>query len=220
MGDKKQEKGMDKKEKQEKAQEQHEGEENAAQDTSVDEQQDTNTEIEKLSAKIEQLEKERDDLKDKYLRKAAEFENYKRRTEQDFAALNKYANEQLIADLLPIIDDFERSLHVSKERREFGPFYKGIDMIYQKLKKLLEAKGVKPIESEGKQFNVDLHDALMQTPKPDAEPNTVVEEVEKGYMYNDKVLRHAKVVVAKEPEDNNTENNEKSPEEFKKKENK
>lgn len=153
--------------------------------------------IQELKEKIEALEKERDDMRDKYLRKAAEFENYKRRAEQEFASFGKYANEQLIVDLLPIIDDFERSLHVSKDRREFGPFYKGIELIYKKFTKLLESKGVKPIEAEGKPFDVDLHDALMLVPKDNIEPNTVLEEVEKGYLYNDRVIRHAKVVVAK-----------------------
>lgn len=177
------------------------------------------TTIEELKAKIEELERERDELKDKYLRKAAEFENYKRRTEQEFATFGKYANEQLIRDLLPVIDDFERSLHVSKDRREFGPFYKGVDLIYKKFTKLLESRGVKPIESEGKPFDVDLHDALMQTPKDNIEPNTVIEEVEKGYIYNDKVIRHAKVVVAKEPETDES-NDEITREEVNKKESK
>jgi len=176
--------------------------------------------VEKLKAQIDVLEKERDELKDKYLRKAAEFENYKRRTEQEFATFSKYANEQLIVDFLPVIDDFERSLHVSKERREFGPFYKGVELIYNKLMKLLESKGVKPIESEGKPFDVDLHDALMQAPKDNIEPNTIVEEVEKGYMYNDKVIRHAKVVVAKEPETDESDHDEKTREKVKKKESK
>ncbi len=217
MGDKKQEKGLNEREMQDTTRDQNVGKENTTRDTKSDEQNHDQTAIEELHAKIEQLEKERDDLKDKYLRKAAEFENYKRRTEQEFSSLTKYANEQLITDLLPVIDDFERSLHVSKDRREFGPFYKGIEMIYHKLLKLLESKGVSAIESQGKPFDVDLHDALMQTPKSDIEPNTVVEEVEKGYMYKDKVIRHAKVVVAKEPDDNDTHNNEEAPEELKNK---
>ncbi len=217
MGDKKQEKGLNEREMQDTTRDQNVGKENTTRDTKSDEQNHDQTAIEELHAKIEQLEKERDDLKDKYLRKAAEFENYKRRTEQEFSSLTKYANEQLITDLLPVIDDFERSLHVSKDRREFGPFYKGIEMIYHKLLKLLESKGVSAIESQGKPFDVDLHDALMQTPKSDIEPNTVVEEVEKGYMYKDKVIRYAKVVVAKEPDDNDTHNNEEAPEELRNK---
>jgi molecular chaperone GrpE len=163
----------------------------------------TEEKIDQLQDRISQLEKERDDLKDKFLRKAAEFENYKRRTEQELSAFTKYAHEQLIVDLLPILDDFERSLHISKERREFGAFYKGIELIYEKFSKLLQSKGVKPIESEGKPFDVDLHNALMQVPKDNVDPSTVIEEVEKGYLYNDKVIRYAKVIVAKEPDDDN-----------------
>jgi len=217
MSDKKQNKRKEEQELQSNAQGQSDGEDQDSQEMASEENTNLEIDAEEFLAKIEQLEKERDDLKDKYLRKAAEFENYKRRTEQEFNSLTKYASEQLITDLLPVLDDFERSLHVSKDRREFGPFYKGVEMIYQKFKNLLESKGVKPIESEGKQFNVDLHDALMQSPREGVEPNTVIEEVEKGYMYKDKVIRHAKVVVAKEPDDN-SETNETAPDELKNKE--
>lgn len=163
----------------------------------------TEEKIQELQERIAQLEKERDDLKDRFLRKAAEFENYKRRTEQELSAFSKYAHEQFIVDLLPVLDDFERSLQISKERREFGPFYKGVELIYKKFSNLLESKGVKPIEAEGKPFDVDLHNALMQVPKDNVDPNTVIEEVEKGYLYNDKIIRYAKVIVAKEPDGDN-----------------
>jgi molecular chaperone GrpE len=162
---------------------------------------ESETRIAEIEQRIAELEQERDDMKDKYLRKAAEFENYKRRTEQEFSAMVKYANEQLIVDILPVIDDFERSLHIGTDRREFGPFYKGIELIYQKFKNILESRNVKQIESIGNRFDVDLHDALMQVAKENVEPGTIVEEVEKGYRYNDKVIRHAKVVVAKEPDE-------------------
>lgn len=178
----------------------------------------TEEKIEELQERIAQLETERDDLKDKFLRKAAEFENYKRRTEQELSAFSKYAHEQLIVDLLPVLDDFERSLQISKERREFGPFYKGVELIYKKFSDLLESKGVKPIEAEGKPFDVDLHNALMQVPKDNVDPNTVIEEVEKGYLYNEKVIRYAKVIVAKEPDEDN-DRDETDGERFNKKEN-
>jgi molecular chaperone GrpE len=161
-----------------------------------------------LQSQIEQLQKENENLKDRYLRKAAEFENFKRRTEQEFASFTKYAYEQLLVDILPVLDDFERSLNVSKDRREFGPFYKGVELIFEKFKSILNAKGVQPIESVGQTFDVDLHDALMQVSRDDVAPNTIVEEVERGYKYNDKVIRHAKVVVAKEPGPADNEENE------------
>lgn len=209
MGEKKIKKEFDEQNQPEMEENHTEGEDRTSHETSVQE----------LTDELERLEKERDELKDKYLRKAAEFENYKRRTEQEFTALTKYATEQLIIDILPILDDFERSLHVSKDRREFGPFYKGIELIYQKFKRMLESKGVKPIEAEGKPFNVDLHDALMQVPKKDIKPDTIIEEVEKGYMYDDKVIRHSKVVVAKDPDSNETQGDETSREALNKKEN-
>jgi molecular chaperone GrpE len=155
---------------------------------------------EELLQLIEDLKAENEQLKDKFLRKAAEFENFKRRTEQEGLSLRQYATESLILDLLPILDDFERSLRVSKERREFGAFYKGVELIYQKFLKSLEAKGLSPIDAAGKPFDVDLHDALMQIAREDIEPHTVVEEIERGYKLHDRVIRHSKVIVASQPE--------------------
>jgi molecular chaperone GrpE len=159
-----------------------------------------NARKEELLQLIEDLKTENEQLKDKFLRKAAEFENFKRRTGQEGLSLRQYATESLILDLLPILDDFERSLRVSKERREFGAFYKGVELIYQKFLKSLEAKGLSPIDAVGKPFDVDLHDALMQIAREDIEPHTVVEEIERGYKLHDRVIRHSKVIVASQPE--------------------
>jgi molecular chaperone GrpE len=115
--------------------------------------------------------------------------------------MTSYANEALIADILPVIDDLARSLAAGKARREFGAFYKGVELIQAKLMKILEARGLKPIEALGQEFNVDYHEALMQMPKENVAPHTVIEEVEKGYMLHDKVIRHAKVIVAGNSED-------------------
>jgi molecular chaperone GrpE len=150
---------------------------------------------------LEELQKQIDQYKDWLLRKAAEFDNFKRRAESDSANIIRYATESLIEDLLPVVDDFERSLKHSKESKEYDALVKGIELIYQKLVKLLDNRGVKPFETVGKEFSVDYHDALMQTPRTDLPPHTVVQEVEKGYMLNDKVLRHAKVIVSAAPAD-------------------
>jgi molecular chaperone GrpE len=144
----------------------------------------------------EELQKQVDQYKDLLLRKAAEFDNFKRRVENDSANIVRFATESLLDDLLPIVDDFERSLKHSKEINENDALVKGVDLIYQKLLKVLEMRGVKAFETIGKEFDVDYHDALMQMPRTDVPPHTVVEEVEKGYMLNDKVIRHAKVVVS------------------------
>jgi molecular chaperone GrpE len=138
-------------------------------------------------------------LKDQLLRKAAEFENYKKRTEQNTISFAKYASENIILELLPIVDDLTRSLKSSKEKLENDPFYKGVELILNKFNKIMESQGVKPIESVGKEFNVDFHDVMMQVPRTDVAPHVIVEEIEKGYFLYEKVIRHAKVVVAASP---------------------
>ena len=157
------------------------------------------SEVELLNEKMEELEKQAAQLKDQLLRKAAEFDNYKRRTENDFAALAKFAGETIITQLIPVLDDFNRSLKSVKERAENDSFIKGIELIYAKFLKVLEAQGLKTMDVVGKEFNVDLHDALMQMPRADIPPHTILEEVEKGYLLFDKVIRHAKVVVSTTP---------------------
>lgn len=135
--------------------------------------------------------------KDLFLRKAAEFDNYKRRTEVETSAIIRYANEDVLSAILPIVDDLERSLKNSKDQKD-SPFFRGIELIYQKIIKILESQGVKTFVSVGKEFDVHFHDALLQVQKEGVPAHTVIEEVEKGYMFHDKVLRHAKVVVAAE----------------------
>ncbi len=158
------------------------------------------TEVTTTADKIVELEKSIEQLKDQLLRKAAEFENYKRRTENDFLERVRYANEDLIFDLLPVLDDFERSLKLSKEKKDFDSFFRGVELINQKLLKLFAKQGVEAYEVVGKEFDPHLHDALMQLPKHDVPPHTILEEVEKGYMMHGKVLRHAKVIVSGEAE--------------------
>jgi len=152
-----------------------------------------------LTERIAELEKQSAQLRDQLLRKAAEFDNNKRRTENDFAALTKYAAENIITQLVPILDDFNRSLKSIKEKGENDSLVKGIELIYTKFIKVLEAQGLKTMDVVGKEFNVDVHDALMQVPRADVPPHTVLEEVEKGYLLFDKVIRHAKVVVSTTP---------------------
>ncbi len=157
------------------------------------------SELEIANEKISELEKANQQIKDQLLRKAAEFENYKRRIENDTLALAKYAGEKTISQLLPVLDDLQRSLKSGKEKLADDPFYKGVEMIFNKFSKVLESQGLQPMESVGKEFNVDFHDALMQVPRADVPAHTILEEVEAGYLLHDKVLRHAKVIVATTP---------------------
>lgn len=160
---------------------------------SIDETNETN-----LEEKITQLEQEVVEFKDKLLRKAAEFENYKRRTENDQLNLLTFAAESFIQKLLPVIDDFERSLGHVEEAQDITAIKQGLKLIYDKLMKVLDEQGVKKIESVGNPFDVDYHEALMQRPDDSVEPHTVLDEMEKGYTYKDKVIRHAKVIVSEE----------------------
>ena len=175
-----------------------------------------NNEESKAEEKITQLESEVTELKDKLLRRAAEFENYKRRTENDQLNLLTYAAESFIQRLLPTVDDFERSLLHINEAQDVDAIKHGLKLIYDKFMKVLDDQGVKKMETVGQPFNVEFHEALLQRPDDSVEPHTVLEEIEKGYLYKDKVIRHAKVIVSedKEPEINNdSENNETSGEE-------
>lgn len=144
---------------------------------------------------------EADALKDQLLRTLAEFDNYKKRSQRDMGQFMQTANEKLIVDLLPVIDDMERAIKVSKEitsdDAKVQQFVQGVEFIYKKLVKTLESKGLKAIEAIGTPLDVNLHDALIQIEVADAEPNMVVDEHEKGYFLNDKVIRHAKVIVSK-----------------------
>jgi molecular chaperone GrpE len=144
-----------------------------------------------------ETEKQAEYYKDLFLRKAAEFDNYRRRTEVETSAIIRFANMDLITAILPIVDDLERSLKNSKDQKD-SPLFRGIELIYQKMMKILEAQGARPFETVGKEFDVHFHDALLQVPKEGVPPHIVVEEVEKGYMFHDKVLRHAKVIVSAE----------------------
>lgn len=148
--------------------------------------------------KIKNLEKEIETYKDRYLRKAAEFENYKRRVENDQLSLIKYAAESLILKLLPLVDDFERSLYHIQDAKDVESIKDGIKLVYEKLMKMLADQGVKPIEAVGKPFDVNFHEAVMQKKANDVPPHTVLEEIEKGYTYKDRVIRHSKVVVSQD----------------------
>lgn len=155
-----------------------------------------------LEVKLKSAEQELENYKDRLLRKAAEFENYKRRVENNQLNLLKYAAESLIIKLLPVIDDFERSLIHIKDAKDVDSIKDGIKLVYDKLMKMLEDQGVKSIDAVGKPFDVHYHEAIMQRKADNVEPHTVIDEFEKGYVYKDRVIRHTKVAVS---EDNNDE---------------
>ena len=156
----------------------------------------TNEERSSADEKLKALTSEVEQYKELMLRKAAEFENYKRRTENDQLNLLKYAAESLIIKLLPAVDDLERSLLHMTEETDVNKIKEGIQLIYNKLMKTLDDQGVKKIEAVGKPFNVEFHEALMQRPDDSVPPHTVIDELETGYFYKDRVIRHSKVIVS------------------------
>lgn len=151
--------------------------------------------------KINELQSQVKALKDRLLRKAAEFENYKKRTDAEISSYLKYANENLLIDLLPVLDDFDRVMNSWDDKHDIDTFKKGIEIIYDKLKNTLNKKGLKEMDTAGKEFDVNLHDALLQSPSSEVPVNTILDTVEKGYFLKDKVLRHAKVIVAANPDE-------------------
>ncbi|MCX7833553.1 MAG: nucleotide exchange factor GrpE [Ignavibacteria bacterium] len=155
------------------------------------EQKEENKELELLKAELEKT-------KDALLRKAAEFENYKRRVENEISEYIKYASENLIKELLPVLDDIDRSIEsIEKgETKDFETLKAGVLTIFDKFKKILQKEGLKEIDCLGKEFDVNTCDALLQIPKPDVKPHTVIEVAEKGYILKDKIIRHAKVIVS------------------------
>lgn len=169
--------------------------ENEGSEESKTQEKDT-AEVAASDEKLNKLEAEVNQYKELMLRKAAEFENYKRRTENDQLNLLKYAAESLLIKLLPTIDDLERSLSHMTEETDVNKIKEGIQLVYNKFMKTLDDQGVKKIEAIGKPFDVEFHEALMQRADESVPPHTVLDELETGYMYKDRVIRHSKVIVS------------------------
>jgi molecular chaperone GrpE len=165
--------------------------ENQAEETPVD---STESQVEEAS-ETDKLKAEAADWKDKYVRLYAEFENYRQRTSKEKIALIGTATEGLMKDLLPVIDDFERSLKAIESASDIASLKEGVDLVYQKLFKTLSQKGLKAMESIGQPFDAELQEAITQFPAPTPEQKgQVIDEVEKGYTLNDKTIRFAKVI--------------------------
>jgi molecular chaperone GrpE len=167
-------------------------------------------ELKSSNEKIEELEKESLDYKDKLLRKAAEFENYKKRTESEQQNLIKFAAENFIVKLLPTIDDFERTLKHIENAKDIDSIKEGIKLVYDKFNKTLYDQGVVKIDSIGKPFDVHYHEALMQKHVENVKPHTVVDEILPGYLYKERVIRHAQVIVSSDVSEENIASNENS----------
>ena len=146
----------------------------------------------KADAYREQIEK----LEDKVKRQLAEFENFRNRTEREKTAMFETGAKSVIEKMLPVVDNFERGLATVPEENKEDPFVDGMNRVYKQLLTELENIGVKPIEAVGKEFDPNLHNAVMQVASEEYESGVIVQELQKGYIYRDGVVRHSMVAVA------------------------
>jgi molecular chaperone GrpE len=162
--------------------------------------EDVKKEIEELKKKLEEKEKETKDHYDRFLRMAADYENYKKRMTREKEEWTKFANEELIKAFLPIIDNLERAVNHSESTGGGQNLVEGVKLTLQQLLQALNKFGVTPIESVGKPFDPTLHEAMLVVETDQHEPNQVVEEFQRGYLLSNRLLRPATVAVAKPSE--------------------
>lgn len=150
----------------------------------------------KEKSPLEEAQQQIDELKDKYLRSVAEFDNYRKRTLKEKAELILNGSEKAIAAVLPILDDMERAIANGEKTEDLNVLREGMSLIYTKFQKVLESIGVKEIETADADFDTDVHEAIAMVPgMGDDKKGKVLDCVQKGYKLNDKVIRHAKVAV-------------------------
>ncbi len=172
-------------------------EEQQTQDQQVEEKSDEKAE-EKVEAKPAEpsTEDKFKELNDKYLRLYSDFDNFRKRTIKEKADLISSASAGVIKDLLPILDDFERAIASNEKSEDIEGLKEGFQLIHNKFKNILQSKGLKPMNCKGEAFDMDLHEAITNIPAPtEEEKGKVMDEVERGYYLNEKVIRYAKVVV-------------------------
>ena len=159
-------------------------------------QPETQPKEESIEDKLAAAEAKIAELQDKYLRQVAEFDNYRKRTIKEKAELILNGAEKTVTAILPVLDDLERALKNMDKMEDLGAVKKGVDLIYQKFVKVLGDQGVKKIDTENADFNIDLHEAIAQVPAPSDEmKGKVIDCVKSGYTLNEKVIRHAQVAV-------------------------
>lgn len=175
---------------------QSEGEEETAENETSNEEEAPLTEEEKLAQELEKANAEIEEQKDKYLRLSAEFDNYRKRTMKEKAELILNGGEKSISSILPIVDDFERALKNMETATDVVAVKEGVELIYNKFMSVLGQNGVKVIETKEQPLDTDYHEAIAVIPAPiEALKGKILDCVQTGYTLNDKVIRHAKVVV-------------------------
>ncbi|QKY69504.1 nucleotide exchange factor GrpE [Lentibacillus sp. CBA3610] len=162
----------------------------------TDQSDSNNTDEDSREAELNQLKQEKDDMHQRLLRVQAEFDNFKKRSQKEKEAERKYKAEEVVKELLPAIDNFERALQV-EVTDETKSFVDGVTMVYNQITDALKSQGVEEIESVGQPFDPNIHHAVMQVEDEEAESETVTEELQKGYYLKDRVIRPAMVKVNK-----------------------
>jgi len=154
-------------------------------------------ELEGLSQELEKVSAELEETKDKFLRGLADFDNYRKRVTREREQLVRCANEDLIKRMLEVVDNLERALAAASETKDLEGFKKGVELIYEHLKEVLTKEGLCPIACLGEAFDPNFHEAVMALEKEGEEPEKVIEEIQKGYTLDGRVIRPSKVVVSK-----------------------
>lgn len=156
-------------------------------------------EVKLLTARCEASEKRADEERDNFLRTLADLNNFRRRSREEMENSRKFAIEDFILRILPVLDNFERAIKAAEEVKNYDALHGGVLLILKQLKDALEREGIKPIESEGQEFDPNIHEAVMREDSDEYPDNTVVEEFQKGYTLGDKVIRPSMVKVARHP---------------------
>ena len=149
----------------------------------------------KKSKKKDKKDEQIEELKDRLVRNMAEFDNFRKRTDKEKSQMFEIGAKSIIEKILPVVDNFERALSAATEEEKETPFVQGIDKIYKHMMTTLDEVGVKPIEAVGKEFDPNLHNAVMHDEDDEMDENIVSEEFQKGYMYKESVVRHSMVKV-------------------------
>ena len=167
----------------------------------IKELEDTKKQLDETKKQLDETKKQQAECKDSLLRLGAEFENIRKRTLKEKEEFVKYANEKLILELIDIMENLERGLKNAKKAENKDKLIEGMELIYKQFKNVLEKNGLTPIKALGEKFDPYKHEAMMQTVTDEYEDGTILEELARGYMLNNKVIRYSKVRVSKRKED-------------------
>lgn len=156
------------------------------------------TSEEKLHQEMAEIQQQHAELKDKYMRLLADFDNYKKRTIKEKIDFMRTAAEDTMSALLPVLDDFDRAKKIADDENSTEQFSEGVSLVYNKIHSVLKQRGLEPMETNGEAFDAEFHEALTEIPAPSEDmKGKIIDTIERGYILKDKIIRHAKVVVGK-----------------------